>query len=156
MFDLKMQWKIRDNLSKLMDKLSPEQLSMSPQGFNNNILWNIGHIVTVQQLLMYKNSGLQYRMDQDQLSLYIKGTSPKVWKAEGVSPDMKYLKSFLLDSMNHLEKDLENQIFTEFKSYTTQTQVTIPDFESCLSFNFFHEGLHTGIIMSQRKLINDQ
>lgn len=143
-FDLNMQWKIRENLTKLMEKLSHEQMMMIPQGFNNNILWNLGHIVTTQQLLMYKNSELQCPMDQDQLKLYTKGTSPTTW--EGVSPDSNYLKYFLLDSMKHLEKDLEKQIFKNFKSYTTQTQVTIPDFESCLSFNFFHEGLHLSLI----------
>ena len=37
---------------------SLEQLNAVPEGFNNNILWNIAHTMVTHQLLMYKRSGL--------------------------------------------------------------------------------------------------
>ena len=36
-----------------------EQLNKIPDGFSNNIIWNIGHIVVSQQALVYRLSGLQ-------------------------------------------------------------------------------------------------
>jgi hypothetical protein len=31
-----------------------EQLNTIPEGYNNNLIWNIAHIIVVQQMLVYK------------------------------------------------------------------------------------------------------
>jgi hypothetical protein len=33
-----------------------EQLNKIPEGYNNNLIWNIAHVVVVQQMLVYKLS----------------------------------------------------------------------------------------------------
>lgn len=159
MFDLNMMKTTREILVKMVSKLSHEELLMIPPGFNNNIIWNIGHICAIQQLLMYKNSGIKVHMREDQLKLFVKGTSSKDW-GEGVV-DIEYLKSFLIESFVILESDLKlglhpDGIISQFQPYNTLTGVHIPDIESCLSFNFFHEGLHTGYAMAQRRAIQNK
>src|SRR5690606_33748551 len=37
---------------------SPEQLNTTPNGFSNNLIWNIGHVIVAQQALIYKGSNL--------------------------------------------------------------------------------------------------
>jgi len=37
--------------------LSDEQLLIVPEGLNNNILWNLGHMVISQQYFVYHASG---------------------------------------------------------------------------------------------------
>ena len=44
----------RKIISQLLQDFTLEQLNTIPEGFNNNIIWNIGHIVVVQQMLVYK------------------------------------------------------------------------------------------------------
>ncbi|PHO01645.1 damage-inducible protein DinB, partial [Rhodobacteraceae bacterium 4F10] len=48
----------RDLVLKRIEGLSLEQLHIIPEGFNNNIAWNVAHLVVTQQLLHYKLSGL--------------------------------------------------------------------------------------------------
>jgi len=41
------------------DNYTLEQLNKIPEGFSNNLIWNIGHIIVTQQVLIYKLSNLQ-------------------------------------------------------------------------------------------------
>ena len=61
---------------KLIDGLSMEQLNKTPEGSNNNIVWNIAHLVVTQQLLCYKLSGLPCLVSDEMIELYRKGTAP--------------------------------------------------------------------------------
>jgi hypothetical protein len=44
--------------SILIQGYTLEQLNKVPRGFNNNIIWNIAHVIVTQQILVYKLSGL--------------------------------------------------------------------------------------------------
>ena len=48
----------RTLMLKIIDGLSIEQLNAIPEGFKNNIAWNIAHLVVTQQLLCYRLSGV--------------------------------------------------------------------------------------------------
>lgn len=41
------------------DKYNLEQLNKIPPRFSNNLIWNIGHLIIIQQALIYKYSDLQ-------------------------------------------------------------------------------------------------
>ena len=42
---------IRARLLRFLDEATPEQLALIPEGFHNNILWNIAHCVVTQGYL---------------------------------------------------------------------------------------------------------
>lgn len=46
----------RQNILTLMQGLSADQLNKMSAGFNNNLIWNAGHVLVTQQLLYYKLS----------------------------------------------------------------------------------------------------
>jgi len=48
----------RTRLLHLMETIDYEILFKIPEGFNNNIIWEIGHCITSQQRHMYMCSGL--------------------------------------------------------------------------------------------------
>ena len=50
---------IRGIFKKIIENNSLKDLNKTPNGFNNNIIWNIGHVVVSEQLLAYKLSGLK-------------------------------------------------------------------------------------------------
>jgi len=69
--------KNRKLLKSLMENLSLEELNKVPDGFNNNIIWNIAHTIITQQLLVYKLSGLPMIVSDELVNLYRKGSKPE-------------------------------------------------------------------------------
>ena len=76
--------KTRKIFYHFLDTLSLEQLNKIPEGFNNNVFWNIKHCVVVQQMLVYGLSNLPLQVSAEAVAGYKKGTKPEsaVSKAE--------------------------------------------------------------------------
>ena len=61
----------RVHLLDVVKDLSIEQLNHIPDGFNNNIIWNLAHIVATQQNICYKRAGLDItRMNAQTFTAY--------------------------------------------------------------------------------------
>ena len=135
---------------KLIDGLSMEQLNKIPEGSNNNIAWNIAHLVVTQQLLCYKFSGLPCLVSDEMIELYRKGTGPtKVVTKE----EFDEIKSLFISLPLKFEEDYKKRIFQEYTAYTTSVNVTLQDIKSAATFNLFHEGIHLGAVLGLRKLV---
>lgn len=131
-------------------ELSLDQLHVIPDGFNNNIAWNIAHLVVTQQLLHYKLSGNDCLVSDELIAAYQKGTSPSVKFSQQAFDEVLELFQGLPST---LEEDFEAGIFKEYSSYKTSTGFVIDSMEKAIIFNNFHESLHLGVIMSLRKLV---
>lgn len=68
---------IREILLKVLDNHSLEQLNKIPDGFSNNLIWNIAHCVSAQQSLVYKLSGIPSKVSEGFIIKYRKGTKPE-------------------------------------------------------------------------------
>ena len=140
----------RTTLLKLLDDLTLEQLTFTPKGFKNNLLWNIAHILVTEQLLTYKLSGLEMKIDEKFVSLYGKGSIPK---NNYTQKDIDEIKAVLIPVIKQTKKDYNNGVFKTFTSYPTSVGITLNNIEDALQFNSFHEGIHLGIILSIKKMI---
>ena len=135
---------------KAIEGLTLEQIHVIPEGFNNNIAWNFAHLVVIQQLLHYKLSGLNCLCPDDLIETYKKGTKPtKVFTQE----ELDEVKELFVGLPDTLEEDFNAGIFENYLEYETSTGFVLDSFETALSFNNFHEGLHLGVIMSIKKLV---
>jgi hypothetical protein len=131
-------------------ELSLDQLHIIPDGFNNNIAWNIAHLVVTQQLLHYKLSGNDCLVSDELIAAYQKGTSPTVKFSQQAFDEVLELFQGLPST---LEEDFEAGIFKEYSAYKTSTGFVIDSMEKAIIFNNFHESLHLGVIMSLKKLV---
>jgi len=140
----------RKILFQFLEKYTVEQLNKIPEGFSNNLIWNIGHIVVVQQMLVYKLSGLPMMISDEMVNAYKKGSKPE----HSVSQtEVDEIKSLLLKTINQTKEDFDNKIFKDYQEYPTSTGFVLKNVEGAMAFNYFHEGLHIGIIMSLRKFL---
>ncbi|WP_431166616.1 DinB family protein [Tenacibaculum halocynthiae] len=142
--------KSRELVLNLIDGLTIEQLHKIPEGFNNNIAWNVAHLVVTQQLLHYKLSGLQCLVSDELIDNYRKGTKPSETFTE---EELEEVKELLLGLPDTLKEDFEAGIFTDYTSYKTSTGFVLDSFKTALAFNNMHEGMHLGVIMAMRKLV---
>ena len=140
----------RKLLSQLIDNLTLEQLNTIPAGFNNNIIWNLGHIIVVQQMLVYNLSGLQMQVTPELVLKYKKGTRPT---EDATENDIILLKELLFSTIKQTEIDFEKGIFKNFMEFTVMTGFVLKNVNDAIAFNYYHEAIHTGVIMSLRKLI---
>ena len=141
---------IREILLKILDNHSLEQLNKIPQGFNNNLIWNIAHCIAAQQSLVYKLSGLPTLASEEFIAKYRKGTKPE---GEVSQTEVGEIRTLLLETFLQTKKDYSDKIFLNYTEYTTSMGFTLRNVEEALSFNNYHEGTHTGIIMSIRKFV---
>ncbi|WP_312193042.1 DinB family protein, partial [Sphingobacterium sp.] len=61
---------------KFFENFSLEQLNRIPDGFNNNLIWNIGHIIATQHKLIYLGSEAKGHIPDEIFNRYQSGTSP--------------------------------------------------------------------------------
>ena len=140
----------RKILSQFLEKYTVEQLNKIPEGFSNNIIWNIGHIVVVQQVLVYKLSGLPMMISDEMVNADKKGSKPE---RNATQAEADEIKSLLLKTIDQTEVDFNKNNFKNFQEYPTSVGYTIKSAEDAMIFNNFHEGLHIGVIMGIRKFI---
>ena len=140
----------RKILYKILDQTPKQHLLKIPDGYRNNIWWNIAHVMVTQQLLVYDRSNLQMRVPQELVDKFRKGTVP-----DGTATDVeiKMVSAFLFSTLEWTQEDYENGLFQEFTEYNTSAKVVLRSVEDAMVFNLFHEGLHLGVVLSLQKAL---
>lgn len=141
---------IREILLQVLDNHSLEELNKIPEKFSNNLIWNVAHCIAAQQVLVYKLSGLPTLVSEDFINKYKKGTKPEGNLSQA---EVDEIRTLLLATFEQTEKDYENGIFVTYQEYMTSMGFLLRNVDGALSFNNYHEGIHTGIIMSLKKFI---
>ncbi|MGB0896693.1 MAG: DinB family protein [Flavobacteriaceae bacterium] len=150
-FTLDVQQKTRGFLKSYLESLTLEDLNTIPKGFNNNIIWNIGHIIVTEQLLVYKLSGLPMLVSDELIGKYMKGTKPD---GQATQEDVNELKDLLFSTIQRTKTDYNEGKFVNFQDYTLSTTGnTLTNVEEAINFNLFHEGIHFGYIMALVKVL---
>ena len=141
---------LRQRVTDLARSLSDEEFFAIPNGFNNSIAWNVGHIFVTHQLLCYKLSNLPMHISDETCDLLKKGSTPREWNE---TPSREALIDPLVPLAEQFEKDAQQGVFKEFNTYTTSAGVELNNVETAFAFNCWHEGLHLGYVMALRRAL---
>jgi hypothetical protein len=143
----------RTNFIQLLNNSTIEELNAVPSGFNNNIIWNFGHIISSQQLLCYRLAGLPMMLKKEYISQYQKGTKPEKFVELNEVHDLKEL---MLTTIDQLAEDLKHNIFVNYHSFTTEFGVTLNSTAEAVHFFGIHDGYHYGCAASIKKAITNK
>lgn len=137
-------------LNSIIKDLNIEQLNKIPTGFNNNIIWNLGHLVYAQQGICYKRAGVEPIVSEDFFTLYSPGTKPERFIDES---ELETIKELLTSTLDRLIIDYEKDLFANYTPWTTRYGVDLNNIDDVLNFLPFHDGLHIGYIMAQKRVV---
>ena len=140
----------RNVLFKFLQNYSLKQLNTIPEGFSNNLIWNIGHIIVVQQMLVYKLANLPMMVSDEMVEKFKKGTKPE---HNVTQEEVDELKVFLFSTLEKTRQDYSENLFQTYNEFTSMSGFTIKSVTDAIAFNNYHEALHTGIMMQIRKFI---
>lgn len=140
----------RRALDALTARLGDEAWLAVPEGFSNNVLWNVGHVVVTLELLTYGLAGLDLPVPAAMVADFRKGTSPSSWTE---TPDPEAVRHHLHASPGRLEADLRAGRFTDYREYRTTPGVVLASVDDAVSFDLYHEGIHLGAVLALRKLV---
>lgn len=140
----------RNRLLQLIETSDNETLFKIPEGFNNNIIWQIGHCITSQQRHMYMRSGLPMYISEEFIESFKIGSSPRCWK---INPDVNEVKHLLIDTVKHLESDLESGLFVNYKPFELPIGFQVKNHLEALQAANYHEAEHSGRIFTYLKLL---
>ena len=140
----------RNHYLKFFDGYTLEQLNRIPEGFSNNLIWNIGHIIVAQQGLVYRLSGLPSYIEESLVETYKNGSKPT---GSTTAEEVEQLKDLLITLIDKTKSDYHDGKFTSYHEYNTATGFNLKSTKEALEFNNYHEALHLGFMMNIRKFI---
>ena len=143
--------KSRQSFLSLIEDLSLEELNEVPAGFNNNIVWNFGHIIVSTLGLCYIRSQAKPELALPFPGRFGKGTYPEL---PVTAEELQILKKLATTTIEQLEADLATDIFEKIEVVNTDTfQVPMQTIEEVMMGSVIHENLHLGTAKAQKQLL---
>ncbi|WP_332692472.1 DinB family protein [Halalkalibacter lacteus] len=127
-------------ITSSLQAVTVNQLDTIPEGFNNSIRWNAGHVLVIAESILSHLEHYEKTLPPHYKEFFHKGTSPADWKSEPpaiseiVELSDRQLQAAQTLVENHTDIPLEKPF--ELRDHLFST---VPDL---LSFLSFHEGLH--------------
>ena len=152
-FTFKVLNNTRGIFNKIIENTSLEDINKIPEGFKNNIIWNIGHILVTEQLLAYKLSGLDMMVSDDLVNKYRKDSKPQ---GDVTQTEVDEIKALLSVTIKKTEEDYKKGVFKDYNVYTVSTTGnTLHNVEEALQFVLAHEGIHYGYVLALLKVVKN-
>ncbi|MFC0189541.1 DinB family protein [Fictibacillus aquaticus] len=132
-----------------VDGLDEGILDVQPEGFNNTIRWQIGHVLTVTEQFMMGFPKKSSYLPEKYLDLFGKGTRPSEWSGEvpSLSELVEHLKN-QVDRLQQIPSEAYNQVLTK-------PFLGLETFGELANMAAFHEANHLGQIQSMKKIVQN-
>ncbi len=140
---------LRNNFLKLLEGHSLATLNLIPGGFNNNLIWNLGHVLVTQQLLVYVPAGQPMHIEDALIEKYRRGTKPD---GKATLTELERLRHLAGTTIDLLEADLAAGILGNYEGFTTGIGVKLTSAEEAIRFVPLHEALHYGYAMALKRM----
>ena len=88
--------------------------------------------------------------DNEMVKAYRKGSKPHGKVSQSEYDELVHLSQSTIDD---LEKDYNDELFQEYKLYTTSYNMTLTNIEEAIQFNNVHEAMHLGTCLALKKFI---
>lgn len=139
----------RSYMRQRIEGLSNEQLLLVPTGAENNILWNVGHVVLSHFRLVYRPAGAAVPLPESWNEWFLPGTSPAGWGNCG--PDVSEVMDQFESQFDRIAADHTKGLFSAYKAFELKSGSRLNTVEEAMAFNLMHEGIHIGAIIALKQ-----
>jgi len=146
---------VRARTFHICRNISDEESERIPEGFSNNIKWNIGHIVVTQDFLINRLV-LQREslIPKEMTKLFKMGSSPKEWNQK--APTLEELFGLLKSNAEQLKELLTDKLDHPLENHMTIGSYSMKTVDELFSFTLFHEGIHQGVIQGLKYTVQNK
>ncbi|GIN37088.1 MULTISPECIES: DinB family protein [Heyndrickxia] len=137
----------RSYILDVLENVTKEEADIVPNGFNNNIRWNMGHIYLDQYLWIHALTKDKLVEIEPLQTWFGFGTSPTQFTSE--TPSYEELKCLLKKQPSDIKETYGERLEEEFPP----TEMGMHTIEQVLIRTIFHEGMHLQAILDLKKCI---
>ncbi|MEK8126751.1 DinB family protein [Paenibacillus filicis] len=143
---------VRKQILSVITRLSKGQMEHVPKGFNNNLHWQVGHVLTIADDLIFEFSGVGARIPQHYRTYFASGTSPSSWPGQppGIEILLRDLENQMVEICNKYDGLLEQPV--AYENNFLQASVIGELFYVLLA----HESTHLGMLIAMDKVLQNE
>ena len=134
----------RASIVQTLEGVSPEAFDIVPEGFNNNIRWQLGHILVTAELFLFKG---QEKLPASYRELFGPGSKPANW------PDDVPSAATLLDQLNEQLASIQKVDVTTFDTKLEKPFIGNKTVGELASMGASHEAMHVGQIQALKRIV---
>jgi len=140
-------------MTELLLQQIPEDIANEvPNGFNNNIRWNFGHIVFVQEKLVIERLGEEPKIPKDFVSCFGGGTKPTDWV--DTPPTFSEIFTTMTEQKTRIKEILFGRLNEPLLNpFKTKTGFSFNTAGEILLFSIYHEALHVETIKRMYQIL---
>lgn len=130
-------------------ELTSEQRTIVPVGFNNNIHWQLGHIIFIADAIVFGFAGKASEVPAEYKTFFAPGTKPADWTTE--PPAWESLLEQFSKQTELIRETFAGQVNQPLTNTNNFAKAeTIGDL---LEVNTMHESSHLGMINAMSKVV---
>lgn len=130
-------------------ELTPEQRSLVPNGFNNNIHWQLGHVIVIADAIVLGFAGHTSQIPAEYRTFFGPGTKPADWTTE--APAWEELLDVFAKQTQSLRETFAGQ--TNEPVANKENFAKAETVGNLLELNTMHESSHSGMINAMSRLV---
>jgi hypothetical protein len=140
---------LRDSLMRFVNELDEKTSDVQPNGFNNTIRWNLGHVLTCSEQMMFGYPEHPSNIPASYNEMFMGGSKPSEWGPD--IPTLQELAGYLENQTARI-RELSSEFFAQklpFKFFIESIQTYGELFE----VSMFHEATHLGQMQAMKRII---
>ncbi|MGF7031218.1 putative damage-inducible protein DinB [Paenibacillus mucilaginosus] len=139
--------RVRTQFLKAAESCPADQRREVPQGFNNHLHWQLGHIVTVGEGILFRLSGEPSALPESYGALFSNGTRPSEWTQE--PPSWETLEAQLNEQTARMRTVLAGRMDAPARENFLSMQTV----DELLTAVIMHESHHAGTAKAMLRVL---
>lgn len=142
-------------LKKHIKDIDEEKATLQPAIANNNIKWQLGHLILLNDFLVFETINGQKALEQSAAKYFLWGTSPINF--DGNEPSFDELKVLLNEQLDRIFNSLEKQLEKDRNEpiVLKDVDIVMNNFNESIHFAIIHTNRHFGQIVLLKSMISE-